>query len=268
MDPECLSEDRRYADQWDLPNGLWTCAAVFDGEYLAPFSIIGVLYPNSGHVGSDLAELAVVKVPERIKRALETAFKQSTDGEVHQPTVEQISNILSHELAAFDNSILGDFLRVFPKGEESLASLSIPEVKHLINDHSTGSENYAKMMRCMCGTTALIGLVDPNRSNLWIANLGDCQASASLCFQIMTAQACLTRPALGTENGEGDLIGLLLTQNHNAANHRESERIHSEHPGEPDCIRNERLLGAITVTRGSFNLIPSRRDCIETPLQL
>lgn len=31
-DPSFPIEDRRYACQWRLPNGLWTCLAVFDGN--------------------------------------------------------------------------------------------------------------------------------------------------------------------------------------------------------------------------------------------
>lgn len=34
-DPDRPCEDRRYAAQWALPNGLWTCLAVFDGN--SPF---------------------------------------------------------------------------------------------------------------------------------------------------------------------------------------------------------------------------------------
>jgi len=61
-----------------------------------------------------------------------------------------------------------------------------------------------------------------------------------------------------TEDGEWE--GVLLTQNHNAANFDERRRIRAEHPGEPNCVRNGRVLGAITVTRAlgdfSFKLPP------------
>ena len=43
-----------------------------------------------------------------------------------------------------------------------------------------GGVNYKKARLCMYGTTALVALVDPEQENLWLANLGDCQASMSL----------------------------------------------------------------------------------------
>lgn len=36
-----------------------------------------------------------------------------------------------------------------------------------------------KARLCMYGTTALIALVDPDHQNLWVANVGDCQAGPS-----------------------------------------------------------------------------------------
>jgi len=179
-----------------------------------------------------LADLAAIEIPQRLRHTLEGVFlRKPPDEHGQQPGVKEVSHILASTLAEFDNDIRRDFLQLFPKGQDSLVELSAGQIRQLINDHSTGGENYTKAMRSICGTTALIGLMDPARRNLWIANLGDCQAT------------------LGKMAEDGELEGVLLTQNHNAANNDERRRVRAEHPGEPDCIRDGRVLGAITVTR-------------------
>jgi hypothetical protein len=78
---------------------------------------------------------------------------------------------------------------------EKISALSVEEIKEIINDNDQESassttegegknespkpkeSNHAIVTRIMRGTTALIALLDPARENLWVANLGDCQAS-------------------------------------------------------------------------------------------
>lgn len=37
LNPEEASQDRRVAEEWSLPSGKWTFAAVFDGEFVEMF---------------------------------------------------------------------------------------------------------------------------------------------------------------------------------------------------------------------------------------
>jgi pyruvate dehydrogenase phosphatase len=69
---------------------------------------------------------------------------------------------------------------MFPGGLEELAKLSDDEVKAVIQDSAAGGPNHAKVARCMQGSTVLVSVVDPTRDNIWVASLGDCQASTSL----------------------------------------------------------------------------------------
>ena len=46
-----------------------------------------------------------------------------------------------------------------------------------------------------------------------------------------------------------------LTKYHNGDNIDEVERVRREHPGEPDCILNQRILGAMAPFRCKFLLI-------------
>lgn len=51
-------------------------------------------------------------------------------------------------------------------------------------------------------------------------------------------------------DAEGSWKAELLSAFHNGVNPAEVERLKSEHPNEPDCVTNGRVLGGIAVTRG------------------
>lgn len=97
--------------------------------------------------------------------------------------------MLSSHITAFDNAIAGDVLELFPGGIESLPGLTDEEIQAVVNDFavpggggnnngagSGSGANYKKARLCLYGTTALVALVDPAHENLWVANLGDCEA--------------------------------------------------------------------------------------------
>ena len=46
----------------------------------------------------------------------------------------------------------------------------------------------------------------------------------------------------------------VLTTDHNGDNDAELERIRKSHPGEPECIVDRRVLGALAPTRCTFQL--------------
>ena len=62
-----------------------------------------------------------------------------------------------------------------------------------------------------------------------------------------------------TKDVEGSWKAELLSAFHNGINTQEVERLMSEHPNEPDCVSNGRVLGGIAVTRGKP--YPSSRLC-------
>jgi pyruvate dehydrogenase phosphatase len=100
--------------------------------------------------------------------------------------------MLSSRITAFDDAIAGDVLELFPDGIESLPGLTDEEIQAVVNDFgipggdgSNGAgagagANYKKARLCLYGTTALVALVDPAHENLWVANLGDCEAGTCL----------------------------------------------------------------------------------------
>ncbi|KZP03066.1 tubulin-domain-containing protein [Athelia psychrophila] len=142
-----------------------------------------------------------------------------------------ISDLLPRAMTSFDDAIAGDVLDLFPGGLAGLANLSDDNIRHIINDIHTGGANFRKARLCMYGTTALVALVDPDHKNLWVANLGDCAA------------------VMVTQTGSEEWKTELLTTDQNGDNPDEVDRVRREHPGEPDCVSDHRVLGAIAPFR-------------------
>ncbi|KAH7922377.1 protein serine threonine phosphatase 2C [Leucogyrophana mollusca] len=208
--PEYQSQDRYVVHEWALPGGTWKFTAVFDG-----------------YGGEEAVDYIVDALPPMIRNGLSTAVS-GAEGKL-PPIV--VSNVLSQSISSFDDALTNDLLDLFPGGPDAVAKLSDDEIRAVINDHATGGKNNAKVLRCMRGSTALVSLVDPQAQNLWVASLGDCQA------------------VLGFENPLGQWEASILSTNHNGTDTSEVDRLHSEHPNEPECVLRDRVLGAIAVTR-------------------
>ena len=112
-----------------------------------------------------------------VKHSLDTYLRASPRT---PPSPDRISSILSDAIVRFDHSITTEFLNLFPGGPAALARMSDGQIRHIIDDRATGGRNTTSAIRCLQGSTALITLTDPAKSNLWVANLGDCQAGTSL----------------------------------------------------------------------------------------
>lgn len=94
----------------------------------------------------------------------------------HELTPEYIGDLFSQAILKFDDAIAHDVLDLFGGSIEELENFSDKQIKDIINDQHLGGANWRKARLCMYGTTALVALVDPGHVNLWVANLGDCQA--------------------------------------------------------------------------------------------
>lgn len=205
------TQDRYVVQQLDIHGHIWTLTGVFDG-----------------HLGDVTAEHTAYHMPIIIRDFL----REAMDDDPQQLLDPQfISDLLSQAMTSFDDAIAGDVLDLFPGGLEGLASISDDQIRRTINDIHTGGANYKKARLCMYGTTALVALVDPDHKNLWVANLGDCAA-------VMVSQT-------GSEEWKMEH----LTTDQNGDNQDEVDRVRREHPGEPDCVVDHRVLGAIAPFR-------------------
>ncbi|KAI0066214.1 protein serine/threonine phosphatase 2C [Artomyces pyxidatus] len=176
-----------------------------------------------GHAGHEMADHAMIHLPALLQKALQASLEGW--GDTTEPGT--ISHIMSRSISEFDEEATSDILKMFPGGEEELSKLTDQEISDIINTE----ENSPKVVRCMRGTTVLVSLIDPLGRDFWVASLGDCQA------------------ALGTQQRSGRWDTSILSSNHNGIDPAEAQRIRNEHPGEPEIMLRDRVLGCIAVTR-------------------
>lgn len=165
------NEDRHTVQYWELPSGQWTFVGVFDGAY---DNAVSACYPDLtpscdvGHSGHETSEHTVQSLPPIIRSHLEIVLASDPDA-----TASTIGDTFSRVIQGFDKSFEDDLKAVLP---ENFENLSDEELRAVINDQSTGGHVYTKVMRCMRGACSVIAVVDPAKENLWIVNLGDCEA--------------------------------------------------------------------------------------------
>ncbi|KAF9464570.1 phosphatase 2C-like domain-containing protein [Collybia nuda] len=209
--PKTKTQDRYIVTQLDIHGRTWTLTGVFDG-----------------HLGDVTVEHVAFHLPIIIRDFLREALANDPSCEF---TPDLIADLFSRSIIAFDDAIANDVLDLFG-GIEGLDNFSDAEIRDIINDQYSGGANWKKARLCMYGTTALVALVDPDHSNLWVANLGDCQA-------VMASSG----------DSEGDWNIERLTTDHNGDNDAEVERVRQAHPGEPECVLDRRVLGALAPFR-------------------
>jgi len=214
--PENCSQDRFLVLQLDLPGGQWEFTGVFDG-----------------HAGEETVDYLIASLPTIVHELLASAMVNAHGSPLPPATV---SDLLIKAIYEVDEAITRDIMDLFPGGPEAVAKLSDEEINAIVNDFESGGRNNARVLLGMRGSTALVSLIDPKQENLWVASLGDCQA------------------VLGTKGPSGPWKASLLSTNHNGTDQGEVERLRFEHPGEDEVVLNDRVLGAIAVTRAIGDL--------------
>lgn len=127
-----------------------------------------------GHLGDVTVEHVAHHLPIIVRDFLREANEATHAGNY---TPESISDLFTKAILAFDDAIAHDVLDLFGGSVDNLANYTDAEIRQTINDQHLTGENWRKARLCMYGTTALVALVDPDHKDLWVANLGDCQAS-------------------------------------------------------------------------------------------
>ncbi|KAF8471622.1 protein serine/threonine phosphatase 2C [Russula ochroleuca] len=214
------SQDRFTVRQLDVHGKKWTFTGVFDG-----------------HLGDATVEHAAHHLPIIVQEVLD---KLVPTPDAPLPAPDIVSDMLASRITAFDNAIAGDVLELFPGGIDLLPTRTDEEIQAVVNDfaslsgssNGTAGANYKKARLCLYGTTALVALVDPTHENLWVANLGDCEA-------------VLVTPDPDGRLPRHEVLNVL----HNGSNAAEIARVRRDHPGEPDSVMNGRVLGTIAPFR-------------------
>jgi pyruvate dehydrogenase phosphatase len=124
-----------------------------------------------------LGTVTVEHVSHHLPIIVEEFLKKELDEDPYRElTPDYVAGLFSRSILAFDDAIANDVLDLFGGSIESLEQYSDEEIRRIINDQHSGGENFRKVRLCMYGTTALVALVDPDHINLWVTNIGDCQA--------------------------------------------------------------------------------------------
>ncbi|TRM59809.1 phosphatase 2C-like domain-containing protein [Schizophyllum amplum] len=188
-----------------------------------------------GHLGDATVDHAAHHLPIIVREFLEKAHA-TNPARLNDPAF--ICDLFSRSIVAFDDAIAADVLDIFG-GIEGLDNYDDASIRRIINDQHEGGERYKKTLLCMYGSTALVSSsIRPQE--LWVANLGDCTAS----------MICKSDDGYTVER---------LTAEHNGYNDAELERIRREHPNEPDCVIDRRILGALAPTRCLATSLSSSR---------
>ncbi|TRM55783.1 phosphatase 2C-like domain-containing protein [Schizophyllum amplum] len=140
----------------------------------------------------------------------------------------------------FDASLIDEVMQLFPEG--AATNWADPfwddsgEVFEIIG-YTKEDPRFRASRRALVGTTALVGFIDKEKQNVWVASLGD-------------SEALLGRVV------DGNLQCVPLNDLHNASNPAEVARIQVEHADEPSPIWYQRTLGQLTITRalGDYQL--------------
>jgi len=175
-----------------------------------------------GHAGHETVDYAVAHLLPILEKVI---LVLANSAEAAAPTT--IVNVLKTTISAFDGEMTQRLFELFPGGPDAIARMSDDEIRAItvVDGHA-----HPVIPPCLAGTTALIALLDPSRQ-LYVISIGDCQA------------------VLGVRGSECNWDTSILSAFHNARNIDEVKRLQNEHPNEPDCVSNDRVLGAIAVTR-------------------
>ncbi|KJA27787.1 hypothetical protein HYPSUDRAFT_62824 [Hypholoma sublateritium FD-334 SS-4] len=199
-----------------------------------------------GHAGHETADYAAAALPGVVRDALVRVLDAAPAVE---PDAAAVEAALLNAIADFDASLGEGVHALFPEAG-ALTDMDEAAVHAVVA--ANGPAAKAAVLRAMRGSTALIALSDPTRANLWVASLGDCAA------------------VLGTRPEGGEWSAELLSFAHNGENPVEASRVRAAHPGEPECMLNDRVLGVIAVTRAlgdfTFKLPPVYTDRVFVPV--
>ena len=110
--------------------------------------------------------------------------------------------------------------------DQEMSAVALAEVKLILSGHSMTEVMKKRIMAAVDGACAITAMV--RRDDIFVANTGDCRA------------------VLGQKRGSGGSFRPLpLSDDQNAQNPKEVERVRASHPGEAGVIVGGRVLGGL-----------------------
>ncbi|KAI5888299.1 protein serine/threonine phosphatase 2C [Schizophyllum commune H4-8] len=189
-----------------------------------------------GHYTDELSSYAANVLPQqlcdRISRNISSGGGADISTAVEEALVKGIED--------FDASLLDNVLKHFPQGADTDWDDPLwddPAEVFDIFGYSREDPVFVAARRTIVGSTALVGFIDREKKNLWVASLGD-------------SEAVLGRVV------DDHLQCEVLNDLHNVDNPVEVARLQAEHLNEPPVVYNGRTMGKLAITRalGDFHL--------------
>ncbi|KAJ7870000.1 phosphatase 2C-like domain-containing protein [Mycena leptocephala] len=173
-----------------------------------------------GHYSCELAEFASTRIPRLVAERFDPTARDA-----------DISQAINQIFQDFDSSLIEKVTKLFAPGEDwSDIHWTDRGNVHEVIGYGKQDPQFREGRLAVVGTTALIGIIDKQKRNIWVVSLGD---SDAVCGRMQ----------------DGKLNPIIMSDQHNCQNVREVEQLTEEHPGEEQLVQGNRVLGLLAVTR-------------------
>ncbi|OAL48630.1 phophatase 2C family protein-like protein [Pyrenochaeta sp. DS3sAY3a] len=185
-------------------------AATENGAKASDWMFWGVFDGHSGWVTSAKLRETLISY---VARELNTTYKSAVDDpSLHFPTPEAIDRAIKTGFVRLDNEIVHESVKKVKKAQSKVAAAEL-------------------LAPALSGSCALLSFYDSRSKLLRVACTGD------------------SRAVLGRRGPNGKWTATPLSEDQTGGTTSEAERLRKEHPGEPNVVRNGRILGGLEPSR-------------------
>ncbi|KAF2035530.1 protein serine/threonine phosphatase 2C [Setomelanomma holmii] len=184
--------------------------AATDGAAASDWMFWGVFDGHSGWVTSAKLRQTLISF---VARELNTTYKSAVeDPSLRFPTPEAIDKAIKTGFIRLDNEIVHESVKKVRKAQSKVAAAEL-------------------LAPALSGSCALLSFYDSRSKLLRVACTGD------------------SRAVLGRKGTNGKWTATPLSEDQTGGTTSEAERLRKEHPGEPNVVRNGRILGGLEPSR-------------------
>ncbi|OCK74743.1 protein serine/threonine phosphatase 2C [Lepidopterella palustris CBS 459.81] len=187
-----------------------TITSTDDGSSASDWMFWGVFDGHSGWVTSAKLRQTLISF---VARELDSTYKTAlADPSLNFPTAESIDKAIKTGFLRLDNEIVHESVAKVQKAQSKLVAAEL-------------------LAPALSGSCALLSFYDSQSKLLRVACTGD------------------SRAVLGRRGASGKWTATPLSVDQTGANAAEAERLRMEHPGEPNVVKNGRVLGGLEPSR-------------------
>ncbi|KAH6639496.1 phosphatase 2C-like domain-containing protein [Boeremia exigua] len=185
-------------------------AATDNGAAASDWMFWGVFDGHSGWVTSAKLRQTLISY---VARELNTTYKSAlADPAQRIPTPESIDKAIKSGFVLLDNEIVHESVKKVKQAKSKIAAAEL-------------------LAPALSGSCALLSFYDSRSKLLRVACTGD------------------SRAVLGRRGANGKWTATPLSEDQTGGTTSEMERLRKEHPGEPNVVRNGRILGGLEPSR-------------------